>query len=208
MKLLISIYKIFEEKITRNRVSFSPNYRPEVEGLKLHIGAGTINLEGWVNIDARAANHIHLNTNSVMLDEFSNHSIAEIYMCHVLEHFTLTEIESILNRYRQKLKIGGILRVSVPDFDLLVKIYEQTNKNLKLITPSILGGQEYEYNFHKIIFNHELLVSILSKAGFKDIKEWKTAEVFGMNINDWSSREIRNNFDHYKVSLNLCGKNI
>ncbi|TGL99216.1 class I SAM-dependent methyltransferase [Leptospira jelokensis] len=208
MKLFISIYKIFEERFTRNKANFSPKYRPEIEGLKLHIGSGPINLEGWVNIDARAANHIHLNTNSVMLEEFSDHSIAEIYMCHVLEHFNISEIESILKRYKQKLKIGGILRISVPDFDLLIKIYEQTNKSIKLITPSILGGQDYEYNFHKIIFNRELLASILEKVGFKNIEEWETMEVFGMTINDWSSKEIRNNLDHYKVSLNLCCKNI
>lgn len=207
MSIFRSIYKIFSERSRRNKMNYKTKHEGSVGGLRLHIGSGPINLEGWVNVDARNASHIHLNTTSIYLEEFSDHSVAEIYMCHVLEHFNIGEIKSILSCYQRKLKMGGVLRISVPDIDLLIQIYHSTGKNIKLITPSILGGQDYEFNFHKIIFNRELLTELLEGAGFSEIKEWNTLETFGLDINDWSSKEIRMKLDHFKVSLNLCAVN-
>ena len=57
-------------------------------GIKIHIGSGLVNLQGWVNIEARNYPHIHLVTDKVTLKEFREDSISEIYLCHVREHFS------------------------------------------------------------------------------------------------------------------------
>lgn len=207
MKIFKSIFKIFTNKFNRNLFSYSIKETNKLIGPKLHIGPGPINLEGWINLEARKMDHIHIVSNSIKLEEFTDNSIAEIYMCHVLEHFSKDEVNEILSIYFKKLKLGGALRISVPSFDLLIDAYLKSNSNITLITPSILGGHDYEYNIHKIIFNKNLLTKLLTEAGFSNIIEWNTKDDFGKEINDWSSNEIRDGLNFYKVSLNLkCKK--
>jgi hypothetical protein len=112
----------------------APIYTNSVSnGLKVHLGAGPINIQGWLNIDARQAPHIHIVTEVLELNEFSNGSISEIYMCHVLEHFSLQEVDSLVAKFHEKLTKGGILRLSVPDFDKLVTVYQAEENDLSTI---------------------------------------------------------------------------
>jgi len=175
-------------------------------GLKLHIGAGPLNLQGWVNIDARGFEHIHLCTEGFELNEFSEHSIAEIYMCHVLEHFSFEETKNILLNFRSKLQKEGLLRLSVPDFDKIVDIYKLNNQDVDLIKYALMGGQEYEFNFHKSVYNKNNFSKLLKDCGYKEIKEWATVEEFGKSIGDWSDGIFKTESGNYPISLNLIAK--
>jgi predicted SAM-dependent methyltransferase len=175
-------------------------------GLKLHIGSGPLNLQGWVNVDARNFSHIHICSEGFDLDEFVEHSISEIYMCHVLEHFSFEETKSILMNFRNKLKKGGLLRLSVPDFGKLVEIYESNNNDVDLIKYALMGGQDYNFNFHKSVYNKSNLSKILNDCGYKEIKEWKTEEDFGKSIGDWSDGLFKTKKGDFPVSLNLIAQ--
>ncbi len=172
-------------------------------GLKIHLGAGPINIQGWVSIDARQAPHIHLQSKGFALNEFADGSISEIYMCHVLEHFSFEEAKSVLNAFRQKLKVGGVLRLSVPDFDQLLAIYHATGNDLELIKLALMGGQDYEYNFHKGVFNKTLLSKLLMHSGFICPETWSTQEDFGIDLGDWSSKSFVTPSGNIQVSLNI-----
>ena len=119
------------------------------KGVRLHLGCGDVNLQGWINIDARFDPHIHIVSEGLELSEFSDDSISEIYMCHVLEHFSFEEGFRLIQSFKKKLKNGGILRLSVPDFDSLVEIYKKNKNDLNSIRSSLMGGQNYEFNYHK-----------------------------------------------------------
>lgn len=172
-------------------------------GLKIHLGAGPINLQGWVNIDARQAPHIHLHSEGFALNEFADGAISEIYMCHVLEHFSFEEIGEILRNFHKKLKVGGVLRLSVPDFDRLVTVYQANGNNLELIKFALMGGQDYVHNFHKCVFNRVALADQLAVCGFEHMAEWSTLEEFGVHLGDWSETGFQTPKGEFPISLNM-----
>lgn len=172
-------------------------------GLKIHLGAGPINIQGWINIDARDASHIHLQSSGFDLKEFSDGTISEIYMCHVLEHFSFAEAKVVLKKLNEKLKSGGVLRLSVPDFDQLIKIYHANGNDLELIKMALMGGQDYEYNFHKAVFNRMLLTELLILCGFSHVQKWNTDEDFGVNLGDWSNKGFDTPAGNIPISLNV-----
>ena len=173
------------------------------DGMKLHLGSGGINLQGWVNIDARMFDHTHLVTNTLDLKEFSENSISQIYMCHILEHFSFSDVHRVLAKLRTKLRQGGLLRISVPSFDSIVQIYNNNNFDIDLVKFAIMGGQEYEHNFHKSIFNKKSLTNLLDKHGFFNVEEWSTLEDFGVELGDWSSKALDGDKTNIPISLNL-----
>lgn len=172
-------------------------------GLKIHLGAGPINIQGWVSIDARHAPHIHLESEGFALDEFADGAISEIYMCHVLEHFSFEEIKAILRNLHKKLKVGGLLRLSVPDFDSLVTVYHSNGNNLELIKLALMGGQDYAHNFHKSVFNRATLSRLLIEHGFIQAETWETYAEFGVHIGDWSEANFSTPKGEVPISLNL-----
>lgn len=176
-------------------------------GLKVHLGAGPVNIQGWINVDARAYDHIHLVAKGFELAEFSDGSISEIYMCHVLEHFSFAEAEDLLKRLKRKLCVGGLIRISVPCFDKLIAVYADSNNDLDLIKLAVMGGQEYEFNFHKSIYNNASLVRLLEACGYVDIMEWDTKTDFGVELGDWSNEFFPSRGGARIVSLNLKGRN-
>jgi predicted SAM-dependent methyltransferase len=178
---------------------------PEVkrDGLRIHLGAGPINIQGWINIDARDASHIHLQSSGFDLKEFADGVVSEIYMCHVLEHFSFEEAKTVLKTLHRKLKVGGILRLSVPDFDQLIVIYHANGNDLELVKMALMGGQEYEYNFHKAIFNKELLSNLLMTCGFANAQTWSTLGDFGIDLGDWSNKGFDTPSGNIPVSLNI-----
>jgi predicted SAM-dependent methyltransferase len=174
------------------------------DGLKVHIGCGPIDMPGWINIDARPFNHVHLVTDKIKLDTFSDQSIGEIYLCHVLEHFDFVEAEELLALFYKKLAPGGILRISVPDFKLIIDGYFSTNEDLFAFRKALFGGQEYSYNYHKSVYDQKLLTKLFLKTGFNEIRDWQPSSFFENKNEDWSSGKIRVGFKFYPVSLNLC----
>ncbi len=183
----------------------APIYTKRDEGIRLHLGSGNINLQGWINIDARKNSHIHILEKNFKLETFADNSITEIYLCHVLEHFTPNEIENLMEIFSRKLINGGTLRISVPDFDNLILIYKLSRNNIEKIDPILLGGQDHIYNFHKSIFNKAKLKKIFKKYSFNFITEWETKDVFGYSLGDYSNQKIKIANKKVNISLNLAG---
>ena len=173
-------------------------------GPRVHVGCGPVKIEGWINIDAREFPHIHIKSQSLSLSEFSEGALGEIYLCHVLEHFSFKEVDELLADYYRKLKVGGVLRLSVPDFDLVVTAYQDSGGDLELIRMALMGGQDYEFNFHKSVYNRNLLTKLLIKAGFSQIEIWSADGDFGGDIGDWSTGKLKKRgVGAFPISLNL-----
>ena len=208
-KILVKI-KLNLSYLYRKIINFKKNYNePDAiftnnnnSGLKIHLGAGNINIQGWINIDARKFKHTHLLDQDFELNEFKDESISEIYLCHVLEHFSFKDSEKLLEKIYKKLSIGGLIRISVPDFSKLKLIYDESN-DLEKIKFAIMGGQNYENDFHKSIYDLKILSEILNKINFKEVKNWESEEDFGVQLNDWSSGIYKVNGKKFKISLNV-----
>ncbi|MBK8742077.1 MAG: hypothetical protein IPM02_22360 [Betaproteobacteria bacterium] len=143
-----------------------------------------------MNVDARKFEHTHLVSDGFELAEFTDGSIGEIYLCHVLEHFSILDGEIFLRRLRTKLCAGGLIRISVPDFDTILEIYEDSGRDVKEIRGILLGGQEYAHNFHKSVFNGRVLEELLTDCGYVNVTRWTTEEDFGVDLGDWSNKTI------------------
>jgi predicted SAM-dependent methyltransferase len=190
---------IFAAKVSRQFIR--PKF-PDVakEEVNLHLGCGSIEHPKFINIDARPAPHIHYIRAIENLSLFKNNSADLIYACHCLEHFSHTQTLRTLTEWHRVLKVGGVLRLSVPDFDLLLKIYAEFQCDLEPIMGLMMGGQDYPFNFHKTIFNTQSLTKALLKVGFQDITTWQPGACEMTTFNDWSGRLLGH---QYPVSLNL-----
>lgn len=174
------------------------------KGLRVHLGAGEINLQGWVNIDARDFGHIHSQTTSLDLHEFADGAVSIIYTCHVLEHLSFDAASALLRALHKKLADGGMILIAVPDFDAIVRIYRASGGDLDTVKHPLMGGQGYEYNFHKSVYNHRALERLLQECGYRDVMPWQTESEFGCALGDWSSATVKMaDGDTVALSLNL-----
>jgi len=172
-------------------------------GVRVHLGPGEIDLLGWINIDMRDLPHIHLVGGRDEFKKFSNSSLSEVYACHILEHISIDDVKPLVQLLSSKIEKGGVIRLSVPDFDALIKIYNENGKNCKFIERPLLGGQNYAFNVHKSIYNKKNLSNILTECGFSSVEVWDSYEDFGIDIGDWSIQELETPLGRRFISLNL-----
>lgn len=166
--------------------------------LNLHLGCGKINHSQFVNIDALPASHIHYIRNLSDSMPFLTETVDLIYSCHCLEHFSHTEISQVLSEWFRVLKVGGILRISVPNFDYLVQVYQKNNYDVGMIMLPLMGAQNHQYNYHKIIFNKQSLTQLLEKTGFKKVQAWQPGSSELTTFSDWSSKPVSLNLEGIK----------
>jgi predicted SAM-dependent methyltransferase len=172
--------------------------------LRLHLGCGKINHPGFVNIDAIPRRHVHYVQAVDRLGRFRDGSVELVYACHVLEHFSHLQVPQVLREWARVLKPGGKLCLSVPDFERLLDIYHDSGNDVDSIINALMGGQEYAYNYHRVIFTHAYLSKLLLAAGFSRVYAWAPDDGgLGHDINDWSRRPLMVMGRPYPVSLNL-----
>jgi predicted SAM-dependent methyltransferase len=137
----------------------------------LHIGCGDVILpKPFENLDTRKMDGVDHVCEADKLS-FEDGTFDLVYSSHVLEHFKRNETQSILNEWVRVLKPGGIVRISVPSFESLIKIY-QTAGDIEYIIGPLMGGQTYEQNFHYNMFDKASLTKYLEKAGCEAVHTW------------------------------------
>lgn len=153
--------------------------------IQLHLGCGKRHIPGFIHIDVRKFPHVDYVAPVDKLDMFKVNSVDLIYACHLLEHFQRKQLINVLKEWHRVLKPGGILRIAVPDFSALVKVYLK-HKDLGLISGPLYGRQDYAENIHYISFDFESLKKLLRKAGFKDIRRYDWRRTIHKNYDDYS----------------------
>jgi predicted SAM-dependent methyltransferase len=202
VKSLLSLYRWQIYIIKYHKAPPPVHTTIEAKGLKVHIGSGNIDLKGWINIDGRDFDHIHIVSDNLDLNEFSNNAISEIYMCHIIEHVSFADVENIFRQFYKKLSVGGVLRISVPDFRVIADVYCKYG-DIDLIKHPLMGGQDYSYNFHKSIFDYDSIKSLFEFSGYKEVERWTTEMDFGGAIGDWSNGVISTPDGNRSISLNV-----
>lgn len=188
------------------RVAAKTIHRPplpqRVEGVYLNLGCGKTDHPKFINIDSFPHPHVHFVHRIDQLPMFSANSVDLIYASHCLEHFKYRSIGLILDEWIRVLKHGGVLRLSVPDFDKLALIYQDTGDPDDIVE-QIMGGQNNRYNFHYAIFNKMNLTKHLLRAGFTDIREWTPGESDLTTFLDFSVWQKGVATKKYSISLNI-----
>jgi hypothetical protein len=98
-------------------------------------------------------------------------------MCHALEHVSRAKVPVVLSEMRRRLKAGGDLHVSVPDFVRIVDLYGEGADNIHAVHGILMGGQDHKYNLHFVALNTTPLRSLLESCGYRDVRVWWPSEL-------------------------------
>ena len=165
-----------------------PKYSVDVDALnrplKLNLGAGVTNFPGYLNVDDK------LGTKVFPLAHIDDESVEEIRASHILEHFGHQQVQQVLSHWVSKLKPGGRIRIAVPDFEKIARLYLDGQP----INPQgyVMGGQIDQYDVHGTLFDRELLSEVMVVAGLERIQQWKS------DAQDCAALPISLNLEGYK----------
>ena len=170
-----------------------------MEKTKIAIGCGNrFYGKDWIHNDIVQSKHIDCIGYAHSLPIESN-SMELVYASHVLEYYDWEAAEAIvLPEWKRILKPGGMLRISVPDFNALVKWYMKQRKKevddidgaLKEIIGPLFGRMRGEEGliYHKTTYDYPTLKNMLNRIGFNNIKTWSwlQKDVEHGNVDDHS----------------------
>ena len=107
--------------------------------MKLHIGGQTTK-EGWKILNIQKKDGVDFVGDLTDLSQFSDNSVEEVYASHVLEHVGQKKVLDTLKGVNRILNKGGKFYISVPDMDVLCKIFidEKAGAKVKFHTMRVL----------------------------------------------------------------------
>lgn len=162
-------------------------------GLKLHLGSGTIRLDGWLNIDLETPQaNLHLDITRGL--PFAAGAARLIYHEHVMEHLTVEQGAAGLRDWFRLLEPGGVLRVATPDLQYVIGRYGGNWKDqawLQLPEYQFIQTRAEMINVslrwwgHRYLYDGEELERRMRDAGFATIRrcglgESTVAELAGL----------------------------
>lgn len=138
--------------------------------------------------------------NASDLSCFENDSFDQIYASHVLEHFDYRDqLPETLKEWHRVLAPAGTLCVSVPDLDVLARLFIDRNllsiQDRFLVMRMIFGGHIDKHDYHLVGLNEEFLANYLHAAGFTELRR---VTGFGL-FQDTSCLELKKT----PISLNM-----
>jgi predicted SAM-dependent methyltransferase len=160
--------------------------------MKINMGCGWRNFgEEWLHIDG--GDYDHLDYKDITdLSYLGDNSVDLIYASHVIEYFNRSEVESLLKEWRRVLKSDGILRLAVPNFQAICKLYNEGEFKLNSFLGPLYGQMSMgdETIYHKTVYDFDSLKETLLSCGFSKISRY-----------DWRDTEHSSFDDHSQAFL-------
>ena len=160
--------------------------------IKINMGCGWRDFgEGWHHIDS--GDYEHLDSESITnLSGYADNSVDLIYASHVVEYFDRAEVPGLLAEWYRVLKPGGVLRVAVPNFAEIAKLYADGTYGLNYFVGLLYGKMPMGTAtiYHKTVYDYASLETVLETAGFKECRPW-----------DWRNTEHAEFDDHSQAYL-------
>lgn len=153
--------------------------------MKLHLGCGEKHIDGFINIDSRNLKGVDLVDDISKLESIESGSVDLIYACHVLEHFGRHKYMDVIKRWYVLLKPGGVIRISIPDFEAVCEHYNE-NKDVSVLRGFLYGGQNYAENYHYCTWDFKSIVKDLNSVGFKNVEKYDWRKTEHYHIDDYS----------------------
>lgn len=181
------------------------------EKIKLNLGCASNLLDGYVNIDQDDIDTIRnrypdksfpddakIYSYDIFNLPYEDGVVDEILADGFLEHLSFLEEKKFFDEMSRALKPGGILSVSVPNFEKVVKLWLQATDDFKdfyrldeeainkkhwfgtytyepsnkwgYLTAMIFGSQHGEGQFHQNCYTIPKIRAILSKVGLSEVE--------------------------------------
>ena len=176
-----------------------PSPPPFPQPIRLHIG-GRERKVGWVNLDVLPnPGVVDVLGSCVDLSAFADGTVEEVYASHVFEHLDhVSELPRAILEAKRVLKPGGLLKVGVPDLEVLARLLLEPKMSLAArweLIRMFYGGQTDSADYHKMGFTFEILKQFLEQDGFTSVRR---VESFGL-FQDTSDFQ----FLSRRISLNV-----
>jgi predicted SAM-dependent methyltransferase len=160
----------------------------ESQLVKVNVGAGDINLEGWINTDVTWRLPMYLDLTKPW--PVPPGSIDRIYGDNVIEHFPLPVCRSVLRYCWDALSVGGGIRLATPDVERTARAYlenpQLTAAHLERHRrhgfpaeyPVDMLRITYAYHGHHLgyCFDWAALAAELAATGFVDIRRYEAGQ--------------------------------
>lgn len=129
-------------------------------GLALNIGCGDrilkyINNFPCINIDIRPVEGVNV-VGDVRNLPFADESFDRILASDIIEHFPASETNNLLREWSRILKTGGHIKFRTPSLKWVAAYYIR-HGDARFVSHHIFGGQDYDTNYHYVIFDNEWL---------------------------------------------------
>ena len=131
-----------------------------MEKVKLNLGCGSIRPLGWINADSSFNAHLqrlpfigkrlskamqaveYENDNVVYMDlnkswKFKDDSVDVVYASHLFEHLTLKSASLFLKEAFRCLRVGGVIRLVVPDLHKICQQYLKEYDDASIEDPTV-----------------------------------------------------------------------
>ena len=152
------------------------------------MGCGKRNFgDDWIHIDQENFDHIDYNN----IFDFPISNIDLIYASHLISYFDRETVIHLLSYWREKLNKKGILRLAVPDFKAMCKLYSQ-GLDLNYFLGPLYGRMNSGGSliFHRTCYDQKSLSNLLSEVGYVNIRLWDHRKVSHGNFDDHSQAYI------------------
>lgn len=95
--------------------------------------------------------------------------ISELLARQCFEHLSITEARRALERLKQRMKTGTILRLDVPDHEATLRKYRQTGD--EFYVRHLLGPRRDDHGFHMMAYTRDRLRALVEEYGFQCVAE-------------------------------------
>lgn len=166
--------------------------------MKINLGCHTRIRPGYINYDKDNYPGVDAIGTIEDLGRYADKTFSEIYASNILEHIPHVRTVKTLKEWFRVLSVGGVLKISVPDFDRAIEIY-RTHGLGPWVVNFLWGDQVYNGADHRVCFNEEYLTRVLKEAGFSDIS--RVDQLPGNQPDECSN--LVSNVDNRFVCLNM-----
>jgi predicted SAM-dependent methyltransferase len=156
-------------------------YFSTCESPRLHLGAGSDCMEGWLNTDIVPANARVAFLDMTKPFPFEDETFDFIYSEHCIEHVPHKDGALMLEECRRVLKPGGVLRIATPDLTFLMGLigtsdqssrdYVEWIANLTGVEPTAISVLNNAFRAwgHQFLYDARTLENSLKGAGFRHV---------------------------------------
>jgi predicted SAM-dependent methyltransferase len=134
--------------------------------MKLNLGSGKRNREGFINIDAVKQTDSTIVGNILNLD-YEDGTIEHIYSSHVIEHLDKNEIKRYFSECHRMLIPNGIMELLAPSMLLIIKQFNNGKVDINYLDNFLYALQLHPYDYHKHGIYDEKLRKLCADYGFK-----------------------------------------
>ena len=138
--------------------------------IRLNLGSGAHAVDEYLSVDVRELPGVDIVADVAALP-YRSGTVDELFSSHLIEHFTATVMErELLPYWYSLLKSEGIFRVIFPDLDGMIQAYTKNEMSFEALAEVIMGGQDYQLDYHYTVYSPERVAEMLKRVGFRNVK--------------------------------------